>query len=477
MGRFLNSRASSSLALRPPPKISTFVTSTFAPTAAAPEPDAVIAPVLQPDTPVQTLGLYALCLYLVAAWANDFSQRFLGAKPYVSMIAGIVVFLCFLLSGHVMGALRTTVGKLWLVLGVWMCLSTLFSRWLGGSMGVMESYIPKQHMLPFYMAAFVMAAIQCRTVLRACILGGFILIISCIFFGQADEFGRFVIPTNVWLDNPNDLAMQLLLCLGFFLFLLRQPSWVGRVAGIIGMSAATYFLLKTGSRGAVLAWCVFIAIWIGFSQNRMRLVIFAGPIVLLLVMLTPGETLHRISLIFMNADVETATTIEDEKSISSQLAREHLLRASVDYMFRYPIFGIGPGEFSEALWEDGKKQGRHETSLGPHNTYTQIGAESGIPAFVLFIASLFLTIRSTFRLYRATAKNPAHSLLSAMCFSCFVMMAAFAVDLFFHHMAYSGNMALIIGLSISLQQAAKRVGIQLGRAAQTQPVLEPQSAY
>ncbi len=472
MGRFLNPRASAAVAAPPlPPMSPVFPEDSVIPPAftASPEP-VTLASRVQRATPIQTIGLYAFCVYLVAAWANDLSYRVLGTKPYVSMISGIVVFLCFLLSGHALAAVRTTIGKLWLMLGIWMSLSILFSRWPSGSIEVMQAYIPKQHLLPFYMAAFVMTAIECRTVLRACILGGFMLLISCILFGEADAYGRFMIPSNAWLDNPNDLAMQLLLCLGFSLFLLRQPSWVGRIAGIIGMSASTFFLFKTGSRGAVLAWCVFMAIWVGFSQNRGRLILFAAPILALLLMLTPGETLHRISLVFMNPDVETATTIEEEKTISSQLAREHLLKASVDYMFRNPIFGIGPGQFSEALWEDGKKQGRHEISLGPHNTYTQIGSESGIPAFGFFVAALFLTIRSTFRYYRATAKDPAHSLISAMCFSSFVMMTAFGIDLFFHHMAYSGNMALIIALSISLEQVAKRAGIQVGRAARASKV-------
>src|SRR6476469_10122157 len=118
MGRFLNSRASSSVVLRPP-KMSTVLTAPVTPAAVAVEPEAVVTSFARSDTPIQTLGLYALCVYLIAAWANDLSKRFLGTKPFVSMIAGVVVFLCFLLSGQALAALRSTAGKLWLMLGVW----------------------------------------------------------------------------------------------------------------------------------------------------------------------------------------------------------------------------------------------------------------------------------------------------------------------------------------------------------------------
>jgi O-antigen ligase len=104
-------------------------------------------------------------------------------------------------------------------------------------------------------------------------------------------------------------------------------------------------------------------------------------------------------------------------------------------------------------------------SMGTHNTYTQIAAECGIPALIMFVGAVFLTIRSSFRLYRATNNDPSHSLVSAIAFTCFAIGIAFSIDLFFHHMAYSGNMAMVLGLWVATDLAARHAGIGMTTAA------------
>jgi O-antigen ligase len=464
MGRFLNSRA---IAEPPGPRLD--VSPLLKPPAAALEVDAAPPPVIAPTTaaalssPVTTVGLYALCVYLIAGYATDLSYRFLGTKPYVSMVSGILVFVCFLISGQALAALRTTVGKLWLALGVWMCLAVVFSRWRSGSLGVMEGYLPKQHMVLFYMASFALTIKQCRSLLRACILGGFILILTCVFFGGIEDSGRFVIPTNIFLSNPNDLSMQLLLCLGFFVFLIRQPGNLGRIAGLAGVVGAGFYLLKTGSRGGVLAAIVLTAICVFFSANRMKVLVAAAPMVLVLFALMPHDIVHRLALIGLGGSGETAQDMEDSKTQDSANERRHLFIESLKYTIKNPIFGIGPGRFADAIWEDGKKEGRHEVSLGTHNTYTQIGAECGVPALSFFLAAVFITVRNSYRLYRATARDPALGVMSAIAFTCFALSVAFSIDVFFHHMAFSGNMAMVLGLWVATESAARAQGIEFGR--------------
>ena len=295
MGRFLNSRA---VAEPPRPQQPIGPVGGF-PGAATAEELPQVEPVPQPagstrmaaatSSPVVVIGLYALCIFFIAGYATDLSYRFLGTKPYVSMISGILVFACFLISGQALAAVRTTVGKLWLGLGIWMCLAAVFSSWRSGSLGVMQIYIPKQHMVLFYMAAFALSVKYCRTLLRACILGGFILILSCFFFGAPEpDSGRFVIPTNIFLSNPNDLAMELLLSLGFFVFLLRQPGILGRIVGCLGVLGAGLYLLKTGSRGGALAAVMLALLSIFFSMNRVKALIAALPMILVLFAVMPG---------------------------------------------------------------------------------------------------------------------------------------------------------------------------------------------
>lgn len=462
MGRFLNARAAATA----PGALSTLEQRIQPPNLDVPADEIPVAePIVQRLLPIRTspigvIGLYALCAYLIGGYATDLSYRFLGTKPYVTFVSGIIVFICFVACGQALGALRTTVGKLWLCLVIWMCFSVVFSRWRGGSMEVMQTYIPKQHMVLFYIAAFAMTIQQCRTLLRAYILGGFVLLLTCFFFGGiGDVSGRFAIESNIYLANPNDLAMELLLSIGFFTFLVRQSGWVSRAIGMAGILGSSYYLLATGSRGGVLAGSVMILVCFLFSAHKVRVLVLALPVILLVLALIPSQTLHRLSLVAISATNTGAVNSEENKAIESGLEREHLLIESIKYAFKNPLFGLGPGRFPDAIWEDAKKVGRHEPSLGSHNSYTQIASECGLPALLMFVGAIFLTVRSSYRLYRITAKDPSQTLISAMAFTCFATAIAIAIDLAFHHMAYSGNLATVLGLGVALELASRRLGI------------------
>lgn len=464
MGRFLNARAVAT----GPGALST-LDQRFQPPALDSQPagvelaaeSPVPLPVPVRTSPVTTIGLYALCMYLIGGYATDLSYRFLGAKPYVTFVSGIVVFICFLASGQALAAVRTTVGKLWLALGIWMCFSVVFSHWRGGSFEIMQTYLPKQHLVLFYIAAFTLTLAECRTLLRAYILGGLVLLLTCFFFGGIESVsGRFSIETNIYLSNPNDLAMQLLLSFGFFTFLVRQPGFIGRAIGLAGILGATYYLLATGSRGGVLAGSALVLVCFLFSAHKVRVVVLALPVILVIVAFVPGDTLHRLSLIAVRTTSNAPANSEENKAIESGLEREHLLIESVKYAIKNPLFGLGPGRFPDAMWEDGKKVGRHEASLGSHNSYTQIASECGIPALIMFVAAIYLTIRSSYRLYRATLHDPAQAVLCAMAFTCFATSIAIAIDLGFHHMAYSGNMAIVLGLGVAIELATRHVRLR-----------------
>src|SRR5690242_15085613 len=118
MGRFLNPRAA---AIAPPP---------LAPMGEAVAPAATLLPPVEAPpvriavkreyaSLVHRIGLIAVCAYLISGYATDLSYRFLGAKPYLSMVSGLVAFACFVFSGRALVALRTTVGKLWFALMCW----------------------------------------------------------------------------------------------------------------------------------------------------------------------------------------------------------------------------------------------------------------------------------------------------------------------------------------------------------------------
>jgi O-antigen ligase len=473
MGRFLNPRAvkietaghgsenggrgiQRPVLSRPAPVETTTVVTT--PVAATPENRVSLA---------HKIGLVMMCVYLISGYATDLSYRFLGTKPYVSMVSGLALFVCFLLSGRALIALQTRVGRLWAFLMCWMMLATVFSRWRGGSADLMMDYLPKQHLVVFYLASVILTVSHFRTVLRACAFGGVVLLLTCSFFGIADDSGRYSISMNSWLGNPNDLAMQLLICMGFFIFLWRQPGLHERIVGILGLGGAAFFLLRTGSRGAMVALAVFCLVWIVHSRHRLFAVAGLAATGAALLLFVPGKTIERLKLIVVDPSTHAVSSSEEAWALSSQYQRQRLIKASLAYSLTNPLFGLGPGMFSQAIWEDGKKEGRHEASLGTHNSYTQISSECGVPAGLAFLAAVVFSIRSCFRIHRATAEQESQRLLHSISFALLVVMTAFAVDLFFHHVAYSANVSLLIGFGVLLELAGQRIEPAPATAAST----------
>ncbi len=73
-----------------------------------------------------------------------------------------------------------------------------------------------------------------------------------------------------------------------------------------------------------------------------------------------------------------------------------LLRQSIQMTFEHPIFGVGPGVFAAASWDERKRAGIGAGNAQvTHNTYTQISSETGIPGFFFFIATVFLSFKYT----------------------------------------------------------------------------------
>jgi O-antigen ligase len=82
--------------------------------------------------------------------------------------------------------------------------------------------------------------------------------------------------------------------------------------------------------------------------------------------------------------------IEGSGDRNSLAARKELLKQSLTIMAHHPLVGIGPGNFPSYT----------ETWLVVHNTYAELGAETGVPGVFLFVLMLFLSLRKIRRVWK-----------------------------------------------------------------------------
>ena len=225
-------------------------------------------------------------------------------------------------------------------------------------------------------------------------------------------------------ENPNDLAINIALnwplCFGFFLLAdkgWKKALWAG------GMFIMVVGVVLTYSRSGFLAIlvCGLVSLYeFGLKGRRIHLLGVAGVSVLLLAIAAPVFGLYpKIWIARMESTV--LGRIKDSYDQGSREAREQLMKESLSDMATHPIFGVGPGNF-------GSFSGTWRVA---HNTYTELGAEAGIPALFLFILILWRAFKNLRRveksaLYKTDIELQIFTGAMLASFFAFVVGAAFS---------------------------------------------------
>ena len=170
--------------------------------------------------------------------------------------------------------------------------------------------------------------------------------------------------------DPNDLAVVIDLALPLCLALaLTTASLWKKLAWIVMMLAMIYAVFLTASRAGAIAFAVatLMCVWkLGVQRRRLSLILLI-PLTVLVFWLYTGSLLR--------ARFEQRNEHQTSEAYDSSQGRLRLLTQSLKVTAQHPLLGVGPGNFEivSGMW--------HVT----HNTYTQMSAEGGIPAFLFYV--------------------------------------------------------------------------------------------
>lgn len=271
--------------------------------------------------------------------------------------------------------------KVLLLLLVQLILCIPFAAWRGGAYDAVVNKFSKGVIVAILIYMVTTSVKEVRKLL-AIQAGTIALVTIASVFVHRTEYGRLMGIQEGILANPNDLAINIAinfpLCVAF-LFAAKKPQWKAFwAAGLIFMS---WGVIATYSRSGLLAMIVTVAIciWEFGIKGKRRVVlvsaVFTGMVALGVVVVMPNYLIRIESMVRGN--------IEGSGDRGSLAARQELLKDSVKLMIKHPIFGIGPGNFASYTL----------TWRVAHNTYTELGAEAGVPAVFLFLLMLVLTLR------------------------------------------------------------------------------------
>jgi probable O-glycosylation ligase (exosortase A-associated) len=248
-----------------------------------------------------------------------------------------------------------------------------------------------------------------------------------------EEGGRVAGVVGGMFGNPNDLALHLVmmipLAVGLLLStrnVLAKPLYAAcallMVGGVIISFSRGAFLGLLGASIA-LAWKLG-------RRNRLLMIILVAAFLVALIALAPGEYTDRMSTI--------GSVSRDESSSS----RRDLLVRSIIVALHNPVFGVGIGNFHIVSIRE----------LVSHNAYTQVAAEMGLAAMVVYIMLLVVPFKRLRLIEHATYESRRGSRLYYLSVALQASMVAYMISSFFGSVAYQFYVYYLIGYAVAVRR-------------------------
>ena len=259
---------------------------------------------------------------------------------------------------------------------------------------------------------------------------------------------------RLYYYDANDLATYLVTAmpLGVY-FLLTGRRAVGRVLAAGALAILTVAFVRTGSRGGFIALiAVIVFIVLRYSAISLGRRLSAAVLVTLILLGTAS-----------NRYWEQMTTIasDDDYNRTEETGRLQIWGRGIGYMLQHPLLGVGPGNFQTAEGTLSPLADRQQFGVGvrwnaAHNTYIQVGAETGVIGLLLFI----VMIGSAFvALSRARGRGPdradSRERQTQLAQVLTASLIGFVVGAFFLSLAYTEMLYTLIALAVGLQKVAQ----------------------
>lgn len=207
--------------------------------------------------------------------------------------------------------------------------------------------------------------------------------------------GRLEGVLGAYYTDPNDLALAIIIAIPLCMaFTFRCRSRVRKVIWVLAVLMMLYAVFLTGSRGG------FVALVITTAAFMWEFAIGDRRHYLLGLTLLAGVILWQFSSGMLVGRLKGTLDAKENSggAYDSAQIRRDLFWRSVELSIRHPVFGVGPGNFQQFAgnW------------YVTHNSFTQMSAEGGIPAFVVYLSILwygFENLKKTKRLSGRQAES------------------------------------------------------------------------
>jgi len=217
------------------------------------------------------------------------------------------------------------------------------------------------------------------------------------------------------------------------------------------------YLLRTSVRGAWLGFIIaavaaFSYLFKGFSYRLKLLCLFGAAFILFLCLFLPDSvTIEVKNLIRSNFKYSTSIN-ERIRSIAqvdkgTNLTRVKLWKESLSIIRDYPLTGCGLNNYAVI---SKRYKSFSEGGIYPHNSYLQMGAETGILGLSAFLWMLFVFFRSILGYLKSKRDLLVLGFLAGI--------LAFLVHAFFDTHFFALQLVVLLWFMFGLTTASARIG-------------------
>jgi O-antigen ligase len=427
------------------------------PPVALPDPDAALSG--SQRTAFLCLSVYVFLMmsrmpeFIALRFGTSFYQVFI-----VSILCGLMLFLGADLRRFVQNRLTAfMIGLHFLYL-----LSIPFSYWKTGSIEHLKTvgrYLP----LFIFLTALIHTEKQLRKLFVVmCVAMLLVLVYTMAAPVQETDDDRLVL--NGRFANSNEIALYLLIGLPFWLYLAtskRFPAAIRILAGLeIGLSL--FQCLRTGSRGGLITIALIgiIIFLVSSMANKVKLMFLVAVISALALPLLPERVQQRFSSI--------VDASRDASAADSADSRLSLLLQSIRITAMHPMLGVGFGVYPDAAAAISARTGERRRWQVSHNAFTQVSSETGIPAMLLFLGTLFYTWRTLSRAKLLSSSIPEMADLALMSRCITLILLIYLVNCLFANIAQELFYYMICGISMACGAIVEQRYQSLRRAARSE---------
>jgi O-antigen ligase len=262
---------------------------------------------------------------------------------------------------------------------------------------------------------------------------------------------------HLYYYDANDLATFLVTAVPiglYFLVNVRRP--LVRVLTAIALAVLAVAFVRTGSRGGFIALAAVAGfIVVRYSAIPLRRRVGATLLVAVVVVGAASDQYwEQMGTITSDADYNRT----DERG------RMQIWSRGIDYMLQNPLFGVGPGNFPAAEGTLSPFAQRRQFGVGvrwsaAHNSFIQVGAETGVIGLALVVAllaSAFVALhRSRPREGSSAGPSDRRTQLAQVLTASLV---GFVVGAFFLSLAYAEILYTLVALAVGLQKVTAEPG-------------------